>query len=103
MFDKRLMKLCPESRRYIAGNILFQWLELVMNAVMILTVAGMVQQLYLQSRKLQEMLLPFLVILGTIALRFGTAKARAKLIAAAPPPYKNTNSILMKLYKSGCS
>ena len=35
MFDKRLMAMCPESKKYIAGNIIFQWLELCMNAVMI--------------------------------------------------------------------
>ena len=35
MFDKRLMALCPESKKYIAGNIILQWLELFLNAVMI--------------------------------------------------------------------
>ncbi len=105
MFDKRLMKLCPESRRYIAGNILFQWLELVMNAVMILTVAGMVQQLYLQSRKLQEMLLPFLVILGTIALRFGTAKAAVRMsyLASRTVKQKLRELIYGKLLRLGMS
>ena len=39
MFDKRLIQECPESRKHIAGNILLQWLELAMNAVMILMVA----------------------------------------------------------------
>ena len=34
MFDKRLMKMCPESRPYILGNVLLQWLELMMNAAM---------------------------------------------------------------------
>ena len=36
MFDKRLMAMCPESKKYIAGNIIFQWTELMMNAAMIL-------------------------------------------------------------------
>ena len=35
MFDKRLMDLCPESRKYIAGNIVLQWIELCLNALMI--------------------------------------------------------------------
>ena len=42
MFDKRLMQVCPESKKYIIGNILLQWLELFMNAVMILTIANAV-------------------------------------------------------------
>ena len=47
MFDKRLIQACPESKKYIAGNILLQWLELAMNAVMILMVARTAEQLWL--------------------------------------------------------
>jgi ATP-binding cassette subfamily C protein len=39
MFDKRLMQMCPESRKYIFGNILLQFLELCCNAAMILIIA----------------------------------------------------------------
>ena len=39
MFDKRLTQLRPESKKYIAGNIILQWLELALNTVMIITVA----------------------------------------------------------------
>ena len=46
MFDKRLMKICPESRKYIIGNIVLQWLELMCNALMIYTVAQMIEQKY---------------------------------------------------------
>ena len=45
MFDKRLMKICPESRKYIIGNIVLQWLELMCNAL-IYTVAQMIEQKY---------------------------------------------------------
>ncbi len=33
MFDKRLTALCPESKKYIAGNIILQWLELALNTI----------------------------------------------------------------------
>ena len=33
MFDKRLMAMCPESKKYIVGNIICQWIELLMNAL----------------------------------------------------------------------
>ena len=36
MFDKRLMQMCPESKKYIVGNIVLQFLELCCNALMIL-------------------------------------------------------------------
>ena len=35
MFDKRLTQLCPERKKYIAGNIILQWLELALNTVKI--------------------------------------------------------------------
>ena len=40
MFDKRLMELCPESRKFIVGNIVLQWIELFLNAVMIGMLCG---------------------------------------------------------------
>lgn len=39
MFDQRLLQVCPESKKYMAGNILCQWLELILNALMMLIVA----------------------------------------------------------------
>lgn len=45
MFDKRLMAMCPESKKYIAGNIICQWIELLMNAVMIFIIANAVGHL----------------------------------------------------------
>ena len=46
MFDKRLTGLCPESKKYIAGNIILQWLELICNAAMIRLIAGSLDRLY---------------------------------------------------------
>ena len=43
MLDKRLTELCPESKKFIAGNIIFQWLELVLNTIMISTTANVIQ------------------------------------------------------------
>ena len=46
MFDKRLMELCPESRKFIVGNIVLQWIELFLNAVMIGLIASAAEKLY---------------------------------------------------------
>ena len=42
MFDKRLTAMCPESKKYIAGNIICQWIELMMSTVMIFIIADVV-------------------------------------------------------------
>ena len=46
MFDKRLTQLCPESKKYIVGNIILQWLELALNTVMVIAVAQSISKLY---------------------------------------------------------
>ena len=49
MFDKRLMKICPESKKFIFGNIAFQWLELFCNCAMIISISILIQNLYKQE------------------------------------------------------
>ena len=62
MFDKRLMAMCPESKKYIAGNIIFQWLELCMNAVMIGLIALSAEKLYRRELTLSGALPSLLLI-----------------------------------------
>ena len=74
MFDKRLMLLCPESKKYILGNILLQFLELCLNAAMIVTIAVAVQKFYDGTWSLRNLGLPMLIILCTVLLRFFTTR-----------------------------
>ena len=79
MFDKRLMQMCPESRKYIIGNIILQFLELCLNAVMIVTIAVSVQKLYEKVWTLSDLLLPLIIIACTIFARFFTTTLHAGL------------------------
>lgn len=54
MFDKRLTQLCPESKKYIIGNIVLQWLELALNTVMIITVAKTISKLYYKEWSMND-------------------------------------------------
>ena len=74
MFDKRLMLLCPESKKYILGNILLQFWELCLNAAMIVTIAVSVQKLYDGTWDLRNLPLPMMIILCTVLLRFFTMR-----------------------------
>ena len=42
MFDKRLFSLVPEAMRYIIGSVVFKWLALIANVVVMWTLAGVV-------------------------------------------------------------
>ena len=74
MFDKRLMQACPESKKYIAGNILLQFLELCLNALMILTLATAAERLWLGAWGLGDLVPPLLLLVLTVVCRFFTTK-----------------------------
>ena len=77
MFDKRLMLLCPESKRYIIANIVYQWLEMLMNTIMIYCVAQVFEFSYLKADfSLGKYVL---IILITIAARFYLSKSALRM------------------------
>ena len=105
MFDKRLMQMCPESKKYIAGNMILQWLELALNAVMIVVVAQTVERLYTHAWGLKDLLLPLGVIAGTVLLRFFTTKYTARMSFLASRTVKRVmrERIYEKLLRLGSS
>ena len=36
MIDKRLIGMVPESKKYVAGNVLMQWISLAANVVLMM-------------------------------------------------------------------
>ena len=70
MFDKRLMAMCPESKKYIIGNIFCQWTELLMNALMIYIIARMIGRLYLGELGMPETVVSSVILLIALAVRF---------------------------------
>ena len=81
MFDKRLIKLCPESRKYIVGNIVMQWLELMCNALMIYGVGSMIQMKYnlYYVLPMSAFIRPLIIIGITIIIRIFTSKAAVRM------------------------
>ncbi|MBQ4045441.1 MAG: hypothetical protein II627_03240 [Lachnospiraceae bacterium] len=105
MFDKRLMQMCPESKKYIAGNIILQFLELCLNAVMILTIAWSVQNLYEKIWGLGNLILPAMIIALTVAARFFTTRYAVRMSYLASRTVKRVmrGKIYAKLLRLGTS
>ena len=105
MFDKRLMALCPESRKYIAGNIILQWLELCMNAVMIGIISYAAEQLYRRELTLSGAAPMLAVIAVTIVIRFFTTRGAVRMsyLASRTVKRKMRGLIYKKLLKLGMS
>lgn len=101
MFDKRLMKICPESRKYIAGNIILQFMELICNAVMIISVAKCIDGLY--NKSIDNIGITLAVICITVVIRFFTARygVRMSYLASKTVKKKMREMIYGKLLKLG--
>ena len=103
MFDKRLTQLCPESKKFIAGNIILQWLELICNAAMIRLIAGSLDRLYAVHKPLfwWDTLLWMFGFL--ILLRFLTTKGATRMsyLASKTVKQKLRELIYGKLLKLG--
>ena len=103
MFDKRLMILCPESRKYIVFNILLQWLELLCNAGMVYVFAFSVHCFYERVWTIQNLKVPLVLIILSIAVRFLTTyyAVRMSWLASRTVKKKLREQIYSKLLRLG--
>ena len=77
MLDRRLLNTVEESKKYIAANIVLQWISLVVNICMMAVIVQLLMQVYNQSiEKLGVMLI---VLVGCILVRYVCALGIAKM------------------------
>ena len=105
MFDHRLMEMCPESRKYIIRNVILQWLELCLNAIMIAVIALLTEGLVFPDRQRVTLVTAVLVILVTLVLRFFVSRAAVRMSYLASRSVKKTmrQAIYQKLLRLGAS
>lgn len=103
MFDKRLMAMCPESKKYIALNIICQWTELLMNAVMIYCIASLVGKLYARELVEQDIIFYGASLLLTLIVRFFMTRATIRMSYLASKTVKRVmrEQIYKKILRLG--
>ena len=103
MFDKRLMGMCPESKKYIAGNIICQWTELLMNAVMIFIISNAVGRLYSGVFTSKELFISVAVLVITLIVRFFMTKKTTEMSYLASKTVKRVmrEQIYKKILRLG--
>ena len=42
MIKKRLVQVVPDSKKYIAGNVMFQWIALISNIVLMTVITSFI-------------------------------------------------------------
>lgn len=97
------MQVCPESKKYIIGNIVLQFLELVCNTVMITAIAATIEKLYRNTADIRQLSVTAIVIAATIPARFFTSKyaVRMSYLASKTVKQRMREMIYSKLLKLG--
>ena len=105
MFDKRLMKMAPETRPWIIASVLLQWVALMANIVFIIA-TGFVAQAFLEGTITTNSIgMLGLVVAGAMIIRTFclTQTQRAGVKAANLAKRKVRTEIYSKLVKLGPS
>ncbi len=105
MFDKRLMVMCPESKKYIAGNIICQWIELLMNAGMIFIISSGISSFYNKNLSAQSVLIGLAALFIILIIRFFMTKKTSEMSYLASKTVKRVmrEQIYQKLLRLGSS
>lgn len=69
MMDKRLIRTVSESKKYIAGNVIFQWISLLANITMMIQITTLLGNLNENQVKGEEIFRVFLIAVAMVILR----------------------------------
>ena len=105
MINKRLIGTVEESKKYIAGNVVSQWISLIANIAMMAAIAKMLQHLYEGNAGGRELALTAIIAVVAIGVRFVCANISAKMSYLSSKMVKKTlrQMIYQKLLRLGSS
>lgn len=70
MINRRLIGTVRESKKYIVGNVISQWISLVANIGMMAAIAKILQSLYEGSIEDRQLILTAIVAVAAVGIRF---------------------------------
>ena len=105
MINKRLIGTVEESKKYIAGNVVSQWISLIANIAMMAAIAKMLQHLYEGNAGGRELALTAIIAVVAIGVRSVCANISAKMSYLSSKLVKKTlrQMIYQKLLRLGSS
>ena len=105
MINKRLIGTVEESKKYIAGNVVSQWISLIANIAMMAAIAKMLQHLYEGNAGGRELALTAIIAVVASGVRFVCANISAKMSYLSSKLVKKTlrQMIYQKLLRLGSS
>lgn len=105
MINKRLISTVPESKKYIAENVILQWCSLTANIALMLGISRMLAELFRGSASAQLFAVTGIVVLLALAVRFFCSIGAAKMGYFSSKAVKKTlrEKIYQKLLRLGSS
>ena len=78
MIDKRLIRTVRESKKYIAWNVIYQWISLVANITMMVSIADLLSRLFANTADRENFVCTVIVVAAAVAsaifVRYNSAK-----------------------------
>lgn len=105
MINKRLIQAVPESKKYIALNVVLQWMSLAANIVMIGAIGFFLQKLLTRTEDVTSIVVLASIAVGAIIVRFLCTIGAARMSHLSSKSVKKTlrNKIYSKLLRLGSS
>ena len=90
MINKRLIGTVPESKKYIAGNVICQWISLTANITMMAAIARMLRNLYEGNGGNIQIISTAAIAAAAVVVRFICAFASSRMGYLASKAVKKT-------------
>ena len=105
MINKRLINTVKESKKYITGNVVCQWISLVANITMMVAISGMLQGLFDGSAEEAQIALTALIAVVVVVVRFVCSTTASRMGYLSSKAVKKTlrEMIYRKLLRLGSS
>lgn len=105
MINKRLIGAVPESKKYIALNVVLQWLSLGANIALMVSISWLLACLFTQSAQENQILWTAFAALLSLLVRFGCTIGASKMSYLSSKAVKQTlrSKIYQKLLQLGAS
>lgn len=105
MINKRLINTVSESKKYIAGNVIFQWCSLASNIAMMTSITYLLQSLYRKSADKKDFIITISIAVLAVIIRFICSTMSSKMGYLSSKSVKKTlrEMIYKKLLRLGTS
>lgn len=105
MINKRLISMVSDSKKYVAGNVISQWIGLIANMIMMFSITNLLQKMYENQAQQRDYVTTAVIFAVVIIVRFICEKIAVKMSYLASRTVKKTlrEKIYQKLLKIGAA